>query len=183
MPNNPVGRRANRPLPPPASANKVVRGSVLPNAVTQITAVTATPAAPAPPSQPAGTFPSTAANTVLANATTGSAPPAGLAMAASTFLARLASGNIVAATVAQVKTLLAYVIGDLGAIAAGAIVGNNGGVAAAPAALTGAQTAAVIAGSAPFTGTVALAKLTPTTGTDGSLTVVNGLITAYTAPT
>jgi hypothetical protein len=31
--------------------------------------------------------------------------------------------------------------------------------------------------------TVTLAKLTPVTGTNGSLTVVNGIITAYTAPT
>lgn len=34
-----------------------------------------------------------------------------------------------------------------------------------------------------FTGTVVLAKLTPSTGTNGSLTVVKGIITAYTAPT
>ena len=34
-----------------------------------------------------------------------------------------------------------------------------------------------------FSGTVALAKLTPVTGANGSLTVVNGLITAYSPPT
>jgi hypothetical protein len=34
-----------------------------------------------------------------------------------------------------------------------------------------------------WSGTVALAKLTPSTGTNGSLTVVNGIITGYTAPT
>lgn len=39
--------------------------------------------------------------------------PAALAMAASTILARLASGNIVAATPAQLKTLLAIVSGDV----------------------------------------------------------------------
>lgn len=33
-----------------------------------------------------------------------------------------------------------------------------------------------------FTGTVALAKITGG-GTDGSLTLVNGVVTAYTAPT
>ncbi len=47
-----------------------------------------------------------AANTAKVNATAGSANPTNIAMAASTFLARLASGNIVAATVAQIKTLL-----------------------------------------------------------------------------
>ncbi|KKK64962.1 hypothetical protein LCGC14_2978950, partial [marine sediment metagenome] len=35
--------------------------------------------------------------------------PIALTMAASTILARLASGNIVAATVAEMKTLLAYI--------------------------------------------------------------------------
>jgi hypothetical protein len=34
-----------------------------------------------------------------------------------------------------------------------------------------------------YTGTVALAKLTPVTGSNGSLTVTNGIITAYSAPT
>lgn len=34
-----------------------------------------------------------------------------------------------------------------------------------------------------FSGTVALRKLTDVTGTDGSLTVVDGIITAYTPPT
>ncbi len=47
-----------------------------------------------------------AANTVLVNATTGSATPTALAMGASTILARLAAGNIVAATPAEMRTLL-----------------------------------------------------------------------------
>lgn len=34
-----------------------------------------------------------------------------------------------------------------------------------------------------FSGTIALAKLTPDTGTNGSFTVVDGIITAYTPPT
>jgi hypothetical protein len=38
-------------------------------------------------------------------------------------------------------------------------------------------------GTSGFSGTVALAKLTAVTGSNGSLTVVNGLITAYTPPT
>jgi hypothetical protein len=46
------------------------------------------------------------ANTVKVNATNATANPTDLAMASSTFLARLASGDIVAATVAQVMTLL-----------------------------------------------------------------------------
>ena len=47
-----------------------------------------------------------AANTVKVNNTGSLADQTDLAMAASTFLARLAAGNIVAATVAEVKTLL-----------------------------------------------------------------------------
>ena len=47
-----------------------------------------------------------AANTVKANATNGADNPTDLAFAASTVLARLAAGNIVAATVAQMQTLL-----------------------------------------------------------------------------
>lgn len=47
-----------------------------------------------------------AANTVLSNATAGAAAPSELAMGASTILARLAAGNIVAATPAQIVTLL-----------------------------------------------------------------------------
>jgi hypothetical protein len=62
------------------------------------------------------------------------------------------------------------------------VMGNNTGAPAAPVALTGAQTAAVLAGGAPYSGSVALAKLTGG-GANGSLTVVNGLITAYSAPT
>jgi hypothetical protein len=46
------------------------------------------------------------ANTVKSNATGSTADASDLAMAASTILARLASGNIVAATIAQIKTLL-----------------------------------------------------------------------------
>jgi len=72
-------------------------------------------------------------------------------MGASTILARLAAGNVVAATPAQLT--------------------------------------AMIAATTPVTATVtvALAKLTPVTGANGSLliTVVNGLITVltYTPPT
>lgn len=47
-----------------------------------------------------------AANTVLVNATAGAASPTAVAMGASTVLARLAAGNIVAATVAEMQTLL-----------------------------------------------------------------------------
>jgi len=50
-----------------------------------------------------------AANTVKVNATGISTDPADLAFVASTVFARLASGNIVAATPAQMKTLLSYV--------------------------------------------------------------------------
>lgn len=52
-------------------------------------------------------------NRVKVNATASTGVPTDLAMPASTFLARLASGNIVAATVAQVKSLLALVVGDV----------------------------------------------------------------------
>ena len=91
------------------------------------------------------------ANTVKVNATNASASPSDLAMGASTTLARLAAGNVVAATPAQLT--------------------------------------AMIAATTPVTATVtvALAKLTPVTGANGSLliTVVNGLITVltYTPPT
>ena len=92
-----------------------------------------------------------AANTAKVNATNASASPTDLAMGASTTLARLASGNIVAATPVQLTTMLA---------------------AAAPVSSTV---------------TVTLAKLTPVTGSNGSLliTTVNGLITVltYSAPT
>lgn len=40
-----------------------------------------------------------------------------------------------------------------------------------------------VSGTAGIDATVALAKLTPTTGTNGSLTITKGLVTAYTAPT
>jgi hypothetical protein len=58
--------------------------------------------------------------------------------------------------------------------------------------ITGSSTSLVVDGPvncasvAPnngFSGTVALAKLTPVTGSNGSLTVSHGIITAYTAPT
>lgn len=51
------------------------------------------------------------ANTILAATTDNT--PAALAMGASTILARLASGNIIAATVAQIKTLLALAFSDI----------------------------------------------------------------------
>ncbi len=52
-----------------------------------------------------------AANTVKINATASTANPTDLAMAASTIIARLASGDIVAATTTEIRTLLALVIG------------------------------------------------------------------------
>lgn len=54
-----------------------------------------------------------AANTAKANATGSAAAPADLAFAASTIFARLAAGNIVAATVSQIKTLLALAYSDI----------------------------------------------------------------------
>lgn len=48
-----------------------------------------------------------AANTVKANATAGAAAPTDLAMGASSILARLASGNIIAATITQIIDLIA----------------------------------------------------------------------------
>lgn len=53
------------------------------------------------------------AESLLANATSSSALPVALAMAASTILARLAAGHVVAATPAQIKTLLAITAGDV----------------------------------------------------------------------
>lgn len=64
-----------------------------------------------------------AANTVKVNDTASTADPKDLAMPASTFLARLATGNIVAATVAQVKTL----IGNFTAALAGLVPASGGG--------------------------------------------------------
>ncbi len=52
-----------------------------------------------------------AANAVKVNATASTANPTDVAMAASTILARLASGDIVAATTTEIRTLLALVIG------------------------------------------------------------------------
>jgi hypothetical protein len=48
------------------------------------------------------------ANTIKSNPTAGTTDPSDLVMAASTVLARLASGNIVAATSGEMKTLLGY---------------------------------------------------------------------------
>ncbi len=69
-----------------------------------------------------------AANTAKVNATTGSAAPTDLAFAASTIFARLAAGNIVAATVAQIKTLLAIAYADVSGLgtAAQATTGTSG---------------------------------------------------------
>ena len=50
-------------------------------------------------------------------------------------------------------------------------------------ATTVASVAISFPGTSGYSGSVALAKLTPATGTNGSMTVVNGLITAYTPPT
>ena len=54
-----------------------------------------------------------AAQSVLANATDASAVPVALQMAASTILARLAAGNVKAATPEEIKTLLALAFADL----------------------------------------------------------------------
>jgi len=69
-----------------------------------------------------------AANTVLANQTAGVAVPTAVAMAASTILARLASGNIVAASTAEMKTLLAYLQANdaLGTPASGTLSNCSG---------------------------------------------------------
>lgn len=69
-----------------------------------------------------------AANTIKTNATGSTASPGDLAMAASTILARLASGNIVAATVSQIKTLLALAYADISGLgtAAQATIGTSG---------------------------------------------------------
>lgn len=66
------------------------------------------------PADPAGTFVAKSlfdANTIL-KADTDNTPVA-LTMGASTILARLAAGNIVAATVAEIKTLLALAVADI----------------------------------------------------------------------
>jgi hypothetical protein len=63
-----------------------------------------------------------AANTVKVNATGATANAADLAMPASTMLARLASGDIVAADVAQIKALLAYVAGDITGVATSPLI-------------------------------------------------------------
>lgn len=81
-----------------------------------------------------------AANTVKANATAGSAVPTDLAMGASTIMARLASGNIVAATPAELMALLTA--------AAGATFSFNG--------------QAITAGAATFSGTVTFNDATNT---------------------
>lgn len=69
-----------------------------------------------------------AANTVKTNNTGSTANPSDLAFAGSTIFARLASGNIVAATVAQIKTLLAYAYADISGLgtAAQATTGTSG---------------------------------------------------------
>lgn len=68
-----------------------------------------------------------AANTVKSNPTGSGANPSDLAMAASTVLARLAAGNVVAATPAQMKTLLGYMtdlINDITPEFGGQVEGN-----------------------------------------------------------
>jgi hypothetical protein len=83
-----------------------------------------------------GDLAAVAANTIMANATAGSAVITAVAVAASTFVGRIASGNIIAMTVTQAKTLLAYMIGDLGTIATDTVVVNNTSGSAAPVAMS-----------------------------------------------
>jgi uncharacterized protein YjlB len=82
-----------------------------------------------------------AANTINGNPTASSAAPQAIAMAASTMLARLASGDIVAATPAQIKTLLAVALSDLTTQAANTVVANATASTAVPTAVAmGAST-------------------------------------------
>jgi len=84
--------------------------------------------------------------------------------------------------VPSISDILNGSIIDLTSMVTGVLPTTNGGSGtnyATFAALVAAIQAALIG----FSGTVALAKLTPITGANGSLTVVNGIITAYSAPT
>jgi hypothetical protein len=80
-----------------------------------------------------------AAETFLANATSGVAVPTALAVAEQTLIGRITSGHIVGLTVAQIKTLLAYAIGDLATIATDTVLTNSTAGSAAPAALALAE--------------------------------------------
>ena len=122
-----------------------------------------------------------ATDTVLANAAAIPAIPAEIAVAEQTVLGRITGGHIVALTVAQQKTMLAYAIGDLAVIATDTVVANNTAGNSVPlaiamaeqtilgritgghiAALTGAQVLALLA---IFSG---LAKISVGTGTPGA---------------
>jgi len=65
-----------------------------------------------------------ATDTVLANAAAIPAIPAEIAVAEQTVLGRITGGHIVALTVAQQKTMLAYAIGDLASVAANTVMVN-----------------------------------------------------------
>ena len=82
-----------------------------------------------------------ATDTVVANVTAGSAAPAALAVGEQTILGRITGGHIAALTAAQAKTLLAYVLGDLAAVAADTVAANaTGGSAALTAVALAEQT-------------------------------------------
>lgn len=65
------------------------------------------------------------ADTIKGNNTASSASPTDISMGASTILARLATGDIVAASTTQIKTLLALAVGDISGMPTGSVVGTT----------------------------------------------------------